>query len=100
MTYTVTIPSRGQRFIVEVGESILEAGLRQGIKLPFGCHSGVCGACISRIIEGRIDYPGGQPLALPEEEAGLGKGLCCVGCPASDLVIEPVHPGVDWEPWD
>jgi CDP-4-dehydro-6-deoxyglucose reductase len=100
MTFTVTIQSTGERFSVEAGESVLQGALRQGVRLPYGCHGGVCGVCISRIIEGRIGYPDGQPLALPEEEAESGRGLCCVGHPASDLVIEPVNPAVDWEPWE
>ena len=99
MTYTITIRSTGVRFTVEVGETILQAGLRQGIKLPYGCHGGLCGVCVSRVIEGRIIYPDGPPPALAEEDTGSGNGLCCVGVPASDLVIEPLNLGVDWEPW-
>jgi len=97
MPLTVTIQSTGENFTVEVGETILQAALRQGIALPHGCYNGVCGACISRIVSGRIDYPDGQPLALFEEDAG--KGLCCVGHPRGDLVIEPEHLGADCEPW-
>jgi hypothetical protein len=44
--------------------------------------------------------PDGPSLALAEEDAGSGKGLCCVGHPGSDLVIEPVNVGEDWEPWE
>ncbi|MGB7931471.1 MAG: 2Fe-2S iron-sulfur cluster-binding protein [Gammaproteobacteria bacterium] len=100
MTYTVTIRSYGDRFTVEAGETILQAGLRQGVTQTCGCHGGMCGVCISRIIDGRITYPDGPPLALAEEDAGSGKGLVCVGYPGSDLVIEPVNSGVDWELWE
>jgi CDP-4-dehydro-6-deoxyglucose reductase len=100
MAYTVTIFSTGIRFTVEAGETILQGGLRQGITLPYGCHGGMCGVCISRVLEGQITYPDGPPLALAEEDAGSGKCLCCVGHPDSDLVIEPVNSGVDWEPWE
>ena len=95
--FTVTIHSSGERFTVEAGETILCAASRQGIALPCGCHNGICGTCISRIVSGQIDYPDGQPLALFEEDAG--KGLCCVGHPRSDLVIEPERLGDDCEPW-
>jgi hypothetical protein len=37
---------------------------------------------------------------LAEEDAREHKGLCCVGYPDSDLVIEPVNSGQDWEPWE
>jgi ferredoxin len=99
-TYTVSIHDSGDRFEVAPGESILRAARRQGVVLPYGCHSGVCGVCISRVIEGRIVYPDGEPLALFEEDVAAGKGLCCVGQPLSDLVIEPLAAADDWEPWD
>jgi CDP-4-dehydro-6-deoxyglucose reductase len=96
-SFTVTIHSTGTQFPVEKGETILQAALRQGIALPCGCHNGICGTCISRILSGEIDYPDGQPMALFDEDEG--KGLCCVGHPRGDLVIEPEHLGDDCEPW-
>jgi len=96
MPYTVTINSSGECFMVEAGETILGAAQRQGVVLPYGCRHGICGACISRVISGRIDYLDGEPMALCDEDAGMG--LCCVGQPYSDLVIEPVYLGEDFEP--
>jgi len=100
MSFSVTISPTGERFQVDQGETILEAALRQGISLPYGCDSGICGVCISRVISGRIAYPDGEPMALPEEDVLAGKGLCCVGHPCEDLVIEPLCTEDDWEPWD
>ncbi len=100
MSCTVTISTTGERFRVEEGETILQAALRQGISLPYGCDSGICGVCISRVLEGRIVYPGGNPMALFEEDIQAGKGLCCVGYPCGDLVIEPLSEEGDWESWD
>jgi len=97
MTATVTLQSTGERFEVEPDETILAAALRQGVALPHGCYNGVCGACISRVISGRITYPAGPPMALFAEAPD--KGLCCVGQPCGDVVIEPEHLGTDCEPW-
>jgi ferredoxin len=99
MSFTVTISTTGERFQVESGETILQAAQRQGVKLPYGCDSGICGVCISRVIEGRIEYPDGDPMALFAEDVEAGKGLCCVGHPCSDLLIEPLTEEGDWEPW-
>ena len=99
MPYNVTITNGGQYFTVEAGESILAAAKRQKITLPYGCDDGVCGACIYRIIEGGVNYPDGQPFALFDEDIEAGKGLCCVGYPASDLEIELEYPDEDFEPW-
>jgi CDP-4-dehydro-6-deoxyglucose reductase len=100
MTCTVNISTTGECFQVEAGETILQAAQRQGITLPYGCDSGICGVCICNIIEGSIAYPDGDPMALFEEDVHAGKGLCCVGHPCGDLVIEPLTEAGEWEPWD
>jgi len=99
MPYKVTIRNSGEYFSVEPGESILNAAKRQSVTLPYGCDNGVCGACVYTIIEGSVAYPDGQPFALFEEDIKGGKGLCCVGHPGSDMVIELEYPNVDFEPW-
>ena len=99
MAYKVTIQNSGECFEAQPGETILEAAQRQNVSLPYGCDDGLCGACIFRIIEGRVDYQGGRPFALFEEDIKNGKGLCCVGYPKSDIVIELEYPGEDFEPW-
>ena len=97
--FTVTIRNSGEKFVVEADESILVAAQRQGIDLPHGCTTGACGACIYRIIEGSVEYPDGEPFSLFEEDREAGKGLCCVGHPRSDLIIELEYPDIEFEPW-
>jgi toluene monooxygenase electron transfer component len=48
-------------------ESILYAGLRQGINLPFECATGTCGTCRARVTSGDVEVqwkeaPGGARL--------------------------------------
>ncbi|NDH33685.1 MAG: CDP-6-deoxy-delta-3,4-glucoseen reductase, partial [Betaproteobacteria bacterium] len=40
MTWTVTIEPAGKQFMAEADETLLEAALRQGIVLPYGCKDG------------------------------------------------------------
>ena len=49
MTYNVTISPSGRQFKVDIGTTVLEAALDQGIVLPYGCKDGACGACKSRL---------------------------------------------------
>lgn len=97
--FTVTIQNSGEQFIVDAGESILNAARRQGIALPHGCTTGACGVCIYRIIDGNVEYPDGEPFSLFEEDREAGKGLCCVGHPISNLIIELEYPDTEFESW-
>ncbi len=99
MSYKVTVKNSDRYFNVETGESILAAARRQGVTLPYGCDNGVCGACIFEMIEGDVEYPDGQPFALLDKDIEAGKGLCCVGHPASNMEIKLEYPDEDFEPW-
>jgi len=70
------------------GETVLEAGLRAGIGLPFECRNGACGKCKCTLLHGSVDYGVYQASALTETEKALGKALMCCAVPRSDLEIE------------
>ncbi len=81
------IPSQ-REFTVADGETVLDAALRQGIALPYGCRSGSCGTCACRAVSGSVDYPEGPPLGLTDREVAEGYILACRAAPHEDLVIE------------
>lgn len=93
--YNVTINPAGQQFTVDEGENILEAGLRQGIALPYSCRGGSCGACLTQIEKGVVDYPNGEPLALAPYDMERGKALLCQAVALTDLVINNPQVGVE-----
>ncbi len=84
MTFEVTIESSGHRFAVEAGETLLDAALRQGVGLPYGCRNGACGSCVATLLSGEVDYPDGEP------EAGLepGQVALCLAHARSDLHLK------------
>ena len=43
MSYRITINPSGHTFNTEAEETILQAALRQGFPLPYGCRNGACG---------------------------------------------------------
>ena len=55
MPNTVTLRPSGKQFIVEQQETILEAGLRHGLNLPYSCSNGTCGDCRGRVIRGQVE---------------------------------------------
>jgi CDP-4-dehydro-6-deoxyglucose reductase len=81
MTYQVEIEPSGHRFSAEADETLLDAALRQGIGLPYGCRNGACGSCIATLLSGEVDYPDGQP----EVECKTGQVVICQAHARSDL---------------
>ncbi|MFK8069025.1 MAG: CDP-6-deoxy-delta-3,4-glucoseen reductase [Gammaproteobacteria bacterium] len=69
-------------------EAILDAALREGIQLPYGCRGGSCGACKTRLIEGEIEYGDTEPEALTEKEMEEGYILCCQARAKTDLILK------------
>jgi CDP-4-dehydro-6-deoxyglucose reductase len=87
MSYQVTIQSSGHTFSIEPSETVLDAALRQGIILPYGCRNGKCGSCMGTIITGSVGYRNGLPPALDANAAALNQALFCQARPESDLCI-------------
>ena len=49
-------------------EHVLDAALDAGVPYPFGCQSGNCGACKSRLYQGEVEMAPYSEFALTEEE--------------------------------
>jgi CDP-4-dehydro-6-deoxyglucose reductase, E3 len=88
MTFTVTVQPSGRTFSVERDEPLLNAAIRQGIGLPYGCKDGACGSCRSRLLEGRVIHGAHQLKALSPAEEEAGFVLTCCAAPQTDLVLE------------
>lgn len=88
MSYQVTVQPSGRQFVAEADETILDAALRQGLTMPYGCKDGACGACKGHIQSGRVDHGKAQAHALKDDEKTAGMALYCCAKAQSDLVIE------------
>lgn len=84
----VNIHSAGRVYAFELsadGENLLDAGLRNGVELPYSCKGGVCATCKARLIEGEVDMD--QNQALRPEEIDNGYILTCQSHPLSRKVV-------------
>ena len=73
---------------IRAGETLLDAGLRQGMDLLYECRNGGCGICICTITHGEVNHGVYQRSALTEAMRSQGKALMCCATPLSDLIIE------------
>jgi CDP-4-dehydro-6-deoxyglucose reductase len=85
MAYKITIKSTNHQFDANPDESILDAALRQGLGLPYGCRNGSCGSCIGTLVCGEVRYPEGKPQALDGQAAD--QVVLCQARADSDLVV-------------
>ncbi|EGV30661.1 Ferredoxin--NAD(+) reductase [Thiorhodococcus drewsii AZ1] len=81
------IPS-GHDFFVEGNESILDASVRAGLKMNYGCSSGNCGDCKARVVSGETWRIRDHDYLLSEREKAMGYILTCSHTAVTDLVIE------------
>ena len=88
MSYQITVQPSGRQFLAEADETILDAALRQGLTMPYGCKDGACGACKGHVQSGSVDHGKAQPHALKDDEKAAGMALYCCAKPQTDLVIE------------
>lgn len=62
------------------GDTILDAGLRAGLDLPYSCRVGVCGTCAVLADPGEVD-PG------PDVPRGRQEVLACQSRPLSECIV-------------
>jgi CDP-4-dehydro-6-deoxyglucose reductase len=85
MSFRVRTDPGDHVFAVESGETILDAALRQGVHLPYGCRDGHCGSCTAKLLAGEVTYPSGRTEALEGEPPGTC--LTCQAAPTGDLLL-------------
>jgi len=88
MSFKIRVPASGHEFLAEENETILEAALRQGIGLPYGCRNGACGKCSGEVLSGKTRYDVTALRGFAKKEYESGKTLFCQACAATDLEIK------------
>jgi CDP-4-dehydro-6-deoxyglucose reductase len=88
MPNQVTLKPSDHVFTAKVGETILDAALREGFVISYGCRNGACGTCKGRLLAGEVDYGTYQASALSDAEKRQGYALFCQAKPRSDIVVE------------
>lgn len=87
MSYRVSVPASGHTFTIEENETVLDAALRQGVGLPYGCRNGACGKCAGDLISGKVVYEEDALKAGAMDLHEQGKTLFCQAMACTDLEI-------------
>ncbi len=92
MSAQVTLRPSGHQFAVEGHDTLLQAGLRAGLKLNYGCGNGSCGMCKVRVTSGQVVRTMHADYALSDIEKAQGYVLSCAHTAASaELTIETLE---------
>ena len=70
--------------------TLLELAEEAGLAPPFGCRSGICGTCKTRIVRGAVDY-----LDEPLADRGEGEILLCCSVPRKARDADQIREGSD-----
>jgi len=83
---TVIADDRSNQFeLATVGANILDAGMANGVELPYSCKAGVCSTCKAKLVKGKVEMDINHGLEPHEIEAGYI--LTCQSHPISDEVV-------------
>jgi NAD(P)H-flavin reductase/ferredoxin len=69
-------------------ETLLDAGLREGLPMSFECRNGGCGVCKATLLYGEVEHRPHQESALSVAERESGKVLLCCARAMSDIEVE------------
>ena len=85
--FEVMLASSGRVVAVPAGVSVVKALAACGVVIATSCEQGVCGTCLTRVIDGEPDH---RDLYLtPEEQAAVDQFLpCCSRARSARLVLD------------
>ena len=84
----LTVHPGNRTVSVREGETLLDAGLRGAVPLPFECRSGGCGVCKATVLNGEVDPGIYQKSALSDDERARGRVLLCCASALGDVEVE------------
>ncbi|HLR14090.1 MAG TPA: 2Fe-2S iron-sulfur cluster-binding protein [Burkholderiaceae bacterium] len=87
-THDLTIHPGPAQAIARADETLLEAGLRAELALPYDCRSGGCGVCVCTILNGKVELGPYQEAALTPAMRARGQALMCCAVALEDVEFE------------
>lgn len=85
--FEVQLASTGQCFQVPATLSVAQVLLEAGIDIPLSCEQGICGTCLTRVLEGEPDH---RDMFLTDAERARNDQFtpCCSRARSARLVLD------------
>ncbi len=86
--FSIRVINRGNESVIKASssETVLCAFERAGIEVPARCHTGECGFCRSKLVDGKVYIPEGEDKRrIGDMQFNFIHPCCCY--PESDLVV-------------
>ena len=85
--FDVKLASSGKVVTVPAGKTVIKVLEEQGVVIPYSCEEGVCGTCLTRVLEGVPDH---RDMYLTEEEQAANDQFtpCCSRAKTPLLVLD------------
>lgn len=85
--YTIRVDGTAIEYRCAADDTVLSAGLRSSLGIPYECNSGVCGSCRFTVLDGDVDDLWPEATGLNDRDRRRGRKLACKSRPVSDLVV-------------
>lgn len=86
-SFEVKLASSGKLITVAKDQTVIQALSAVGIEVPTSCEQGVCGTCLTRVLEGEPDHK--DMYLTPQEQARNDQFLpCCSRSKSARLVLD------------
>lgn len=80
---TVTFAKSGKTAVADAATSLMDAGERVGVQMPFGCRMGICQSCVVALVDGHV-----RDLRTGAEHEPGTRVQTCISAASGDCVLE------------
>jgi stearoyl-CoA 9-desaturase NADPH oxidoreductase len=80
---TVTFGKSGKSTTADAATSLMDAGERIGVQMPFGCRMGICQSCVVGLVEGHV-----RDLRTGAEHEPGTRVQTCISAASGNCVLD------------
>ena len=80
---TVTFGRSGKTVAADAATSLMDAGEKAGVPMPFGCRMGICQSCVVSLVDGHV-----RDLRTGVEHEPGTRVQTCISAASGDCVLD------------